>query len=298
MTRYTGTPVAHEVFNELDRHGLLLGLPRLAEEENPAYKQRLFDVMVHRADSTYMGLLNSITRELGYSFTDTLTITAIPDGDTYLADVPAVVFQDTKCYLYKDFSENDIVMTIDRFDSDGTAWTLGNLVSRINVSGYFTATLLNDLDPDLRAMTIFNQKSYETVPFEEIHGRGIEIHLKNRNLVPGTVSIRSANLVHRVGSQILMRQRGDFYIDYTTGTIYSVQAPGPGDTVRYQYFSGSITVQSTPVIIHNIQSADFQTKMFAQLLDGEGDTIDTLPTILGADIINELLSAYPVSWGR
>ena len=299
MSSYSGTPELHHVFNELDRHGLLLNLPRLEGEDNASYKQRLFDVMVHRADSSYLGLIYGVTRELGFELIDTLRIDVLKDGNgDPLVTHPAIVFLETKCYLYSDFAEGTLVASLDRFETNGDAWSLGDLVTQINNTGYYSATILNDLDPELRSMTIFNQRSFHIVPSEVISGSGIIIKLDHRSVVNNSVVISSNNLTNRVDAQVDMVNRGDFYIDHPNGIIYCARAPAPGDTVRYEYTDDEFIVQSSPVIIHNLQSEDFKTKMFEQVTDGEGDAVNGLPTVLGADIINELLSVYPTSWGK
>ena len=107
----------------------------------------------------------------------------------------------------------------------------------------------------------------------------------------------SDNLFNRVSSQTLLLEFGDYYIDLENGLVYSFVAPDPGSTIRYEYISDQLIAKSSPVIIHNIQSDDYQTKMFEQILDENGDTRNGLPTALGADIINELLSVRPITWG-
>lgn len=54
----------HHVWNFLDEFGLLLCCPRLTEETNARYKERLLDVFKHPAGANKMGLLNGIGREL------------------------------------------------------------------------------------------------------------------------------------------------------------------------------------------------------------------------------------------
>lgn len=68
------TPVPHAVFNEFDEQGLLLGLPRLSQEKNAAYKKRLFDVFVHKGGPTYRGLINAVTREVGLEIIEALKV--------------------------------------------------------------------------------------------------------------------------------------------------------------------------------------------------------------------------------
>jgi hypothetical protein len=292
------TPTPYSIFNEFDRFGELLGLTRLQGEDNAAYKRRLLDVLVHKADSTYIGLIYGITRELGLKILDVMRIIPILDsnGDPIVTQ-PAIVFRDTKCYLYSNYIDKTLSDTIDRFSVDSTAFTLSELADRINESGFFTATLEADGDPDTRAMTIFNQRSIIDVPSEDISEAGPKVVLSNQNLIQGTVAVRSANLVRRVASETAITQDGDYFVNLKNGIIISSVAPAPGAFIRYQYRQDNFLVQASPVIIHNLQSEDFKTKMFEQVLDGTGEAVNGLPTSLGADLINGLLSVYPSLWG-
>jgi len=58
-------PEVYNIWNCFDEFGLLLGLSRIPEEKNYDYKLRLLDVYVNPANSTYVGLRNGISRELG-----------------------------------------------------------------------------------------------------------------------------------------------------------------------------------------------------------------------------------------
>ena len=57
--------VPHPVWNFFDEFGLLLSTPRLGYESNEDYKLRLLDVFIHPSNTTKIGLLNGISRELG-----------------------------------------------------------------------------------------------------------------------------------------------------------------------------------------------------------------------------------------
>src|SRR3990167_9776541 len=88
-----GTPTAHEVFNQFDEFGLLLGLSRLSGEKNDVYKRRLMDVYVDKANSTYRGMINGITRELGLDITKSAKITVRRNEDnTPVGANPVVEF--------------------------------------------------------------------------------------------------------------------------------------------------------------------------------------------------------------
>lgn len=299
MATTTHIPVIHPVFNELDRFGLLLGLPRLEEERNAEYKQRLLDVMVNRAGSTYRGLINGITRELGLKITEPfiirpkLDVLGVPVGTN-----PAVVFQDTKCRIYSDYTdaEDGLYLTLDRYEVGSGAYTIQENLNQIEATGLFTCeTLLSDRMSD-RAMTIFNQSTITTVTSEELDTGGGRIKLRNRGLISNSLIVRSTNLRERVQAQTDLRKSGQYYVDMSEGILYATSAPAPGSAVRYQYRNDIYRVLASPVIIHNIQSSDFRSKMFDQVtLNGE--TTDGAVTPLGAELINELLSVFPTGWG-
>jgi hypothetical protein len=292
-------PQPHKVFNEFDQFGELLDLKRIQGEDNVQYKQRLLDVMVHRSDSTYLGLIYGITRELGLKILDVLEVLPAIDGngDT-LAAQPAIVFQDTHCYIYSDFDNNVIHTTLSRFDSTDNAYTMGTLVNKINATGIMSATLLPGADTNSRSMTIFNQQSIIDVTDLDISDAGVRIVLPHRNLIRGSVSIQSNSLLRQVNSEIEIVASGDYFIDRVNGMIVTSSAPSPGSIIRYKYRDDRFIVRSSPVIIHNLQSEDFKKKMFTQTTDSQGNTYSGAPTNLGADIINELLSVYPSLWGK
>jgi hypothetical protein len=294
MAKLTFTPEPHQVYNEFDNHGLLMSLGRLELERNAAYKRRLLDVYVHRASSTYIGLIHGITRELGLNLVKTLRVVPVVDGDGVpLLPFPAVVFEHTKCTLYSDYTDDDVLLELDRYDLDSDAWSLDGLVDQINATGYFTATLYSGVSGVTRSMTIFNQSSVNIVPSEDISGRGSRVKLDNENLVEGTVSVSSDNLTERVDTEIELVKSGQYVVDLEEGVILTTSVPSPGSAVRYSYRNDDFIVMSSPVIIHNLQSSDFRTKMFEEI---DEETLGR-PTTRGAFIINELLSVFPSSWG-
>lgn len=298
MATTTYTPESHFVFNELDRFGILLGLPRLEEERNAEYKQRLLDVMVNRAGSSYRGLINGITRELGLSIKEIFVLSPVRDTDGVpIAPNPAIVFQDTKCKIYTDFtdSENGLLSTIDRFEA-GPGYTIGNIIDRIEETGYFICSVILPDRLSDRSMTIFNQSTLITVTSEELDTGGSRIKLRNRGLVSTSIVVRSSSLIERVSSQNALRKSGQYYIDTEEGIIYCVSSPDNSSSIRYQYRNDTYRVLASPVIIHNIQSEDFRSKMFDQMVR-DGIITDGAPTPLGIELINELMSVFPTGFG-
>jgi len=303
MTTATSfTPVSHHVYNAFDEAGLLLGLPRLKDEQNPEYKQRLLDVFVHRANSTYTGLVNGITRELGLDFYDALTITCATDANgAYLLTNPGVTFKDNFCYLVSNMDPQNytIYLSIDRYDrTTSGAWTLKNLIDTINATPYFTATIATDADPYGRSMCVFNQTSYILVPYENISKAGTQIKLDNEDLIEGTVAVQSANLRERVSSQINLLYNGQYYLDLEAGMLYCVESPAAGSVIRYYYRENPMLFKASPVILNDLQSVNFQKKLFEQIVDELSVEHNGIPSVLGLDILNELYSVSSVFWNK
>jgi len=296
----TYTPEQWQVHNELDNMGLLLDLVRLSGEKNDAYKQRLFDVFVHRAGSDRLGLVYAITRELGLNMFQAMTITPVLDSDgDSLGSNPAIIFEETKCYVYSDYTDSTsgLAATIDRYDHDDGAYNYSELLTSIQATGYFSASIKSGVSSSTRSMTIYDQSSVELIVSEDLSTSGAVINLNHNKLFSDSVSVSSSNLVSRVDTQIELVRAGQYYIDYLNGIIYTTESPSPGSAIRYKYRNDDFKVWASPVIVHNLQSDDFKTKMFEQITDSDGDTINGAPKELGADFVNELLSITGISVG-
>ena len=72
----TLTPQPYNVWNAFDEQGLLLSLQRNPGEKNIPYKNRLLDVYANPGNSTYTGLVNGISRELGLQH-DQITVNTL-----------------------------------------------------------------------------------------------------------------------------------------------------------------------------------------------------------------------------
>lgn len=296
MTTTSYTPVVHHVYNELDRIGILLGLPRLTGERNAEYKLRLQDVFVHQANSSYNGLINGLTRELGLAIFEAIQFNIRTDPPA--TTKPAIIFSETKCYIHIDPTNAIPDLTIDRFDVNGDSFTLGDFVNTINAANLdIVATLCDGTDSEYRSMTIFNQSNVKLVPSEDLISTA-RIQLANKAIISNSIVLRSANLTERVTNSTLLRQSNQYYIDTENGIFYAGSIPADGSVIRYKYYIENYIALASPVIIHNLQSDDFKTKMFEQVLDSSGQFNNSLPTALGADLINELYTVYPSLLGR
>lgn len=287
------TPVVHKIFNEWDQHGITVGLERNYLESNADYKQRLLDVFVNRGGSTYRGMLNAITRELGLSFYDAMTVT-MSSGLTN----PAIVFDENLCKLMSDINPNNPVtyLEIDLADKTSDNYYLGGLIDTINATPYFSATISSEADEYDRSMRVYKQSNVTLVYSEELIS-GAKIKLDNENILANTVSIESDNLTQRVSSQADVNASGRYYINLETGTLYTYDSPMAGSLISYMYKTDPVTFKASPVIISNLQGDEYQKKLFYQATNELGVNFDSVPSIHGIDIISELYTLAGLYWG-
>jgi len=68
-------------------------------------------------------------------------------------------------------------------------------------------------------------------------------------------------------------------------------------TINYDYTSYPFLPVASPVIIHDINRDSFRVKMFEQIELEDGTSTHGISTEIGVDIINELMSVFPLYWG-
>jgi hypothetical protein len=292
-----GSIKPHRVFSELDSHGLTLGLPRLENEKNAEYKQRLLDVFVHRASSSYLGLIYGITRELGLKLRKELTI--VPN-DIAANPSASIVFKDTRCCIYQDHYNEAVLFEVDRSTLSGGAYTIAELISWIGQQKsdgqpIFTVTAFPGIDLSQRAMTIYQQDSTLTQAKEFLTGRGRTINLQNTGIIEGSEYINSRTLKKkRTSAGELLPS--EYRINYESGLFECGDELDGLAYIAYKYRNDELVVMSSPVIINNLQSTEFKKKMFEQVLQEDGKYENGIPTKFGADVINELLSVFPTTY--
>ena len=194
VTAAAGSVVTRTAFNQFDEFGLLLGLPRLKGELNSSYKRRLSNTMVDLANSTYRGLINAITRELGLELFNPIAIN--PKKDSYggfFAPDPLVKVDGVYIYLYSDYANDILDFRIDRFEPGGNYEHLFRLVDFINQSTYFEAHLLMPEHRFTRSMTIINQSNRVQILLEDLQA-STKFKLNNQHLIHGSVSFLGTNI--------------------------------------------------------------------------------------------------------
>ena len=86
--KYKQALIPHQVWNFFDEFGLLLNCPRINEEPNIEYKQRILDVFKNPSNSSKIGFINGIARELAIR---TILVWRDPTKDLELTDAMIVL---------------------------------------------------------------------------------------------------------------------------------------------------------------------------------------------------------------
>lgn len=285
--------------NQFDNHGALVSLSRLTGEKNAEYKRRIQDVWVNIANSSYRGLVNGITRELGLSINPAININPISNSDgSFVAPDPYIRFDGIWLYLYSDYANDILDWKIDRYQSGGNFEHLHRLVDQVNETSFFEASMIHGVNSRVRSMTIINQSNRESVKIERLQNSN-KFKLGKTRLVEGSVIFANRDVfLTEVDSENDVISTGKYFINYTTGVVTSYNVPTIADTVRYDYIVYPFQPVYSPIILHDINDDNFKVKMFQQILNDDQDAFDHgLPTELGVDIINELLSVHPLYWG-
>jgi len=291
------------IFNTFDEHGVLVGLERLRGEKNKDYKQRLMDVGVNRASSTYTGLMNGINRELGLTPYDTIEV--LVSGVIAEGAVPAVFVDHATITLYEDYATGVIDVEIEIYDKekDNYAHNISDVVIAINASTNFSCTLVDALREDDLSMTLVHQDSNVEV-FDELIPMSNRFFISNSDIITGTISFAESDIFYNrvTSSDPSLMVAGDFFVDNETGETVVKNTPSGSGTVSYKYrdvkTASPFTLVTSPVSIKDVNDDVFQNRMYDQFISPTGEEYSGLPKSEYVDIVREVLSKRALYWGK
>lgn len=261
----------------LDNAGLLLDVPRLADESLFDYKRRLIDAVRNRGNATIQGLNYSLSRQAGLPRTHVLTIEPLDNSEPFI--------EVTSKYLR--LKNGD---TVD-LEIDLYANTIGNIKLLIDASSTnYEVTYYDDDYADYSAKKLFYGDNLRS-QVEYLQDSELSI-LKHTYLK----DISFSSSVHRYSKSSLddVDDIYDYFIDYENGLVYTGQN-GIG-FVSYSYYEIPFKVFYTPVSFFPLNDKDINKIIMDTVLTDDGTEYKVLNS-KGADYINELLSVAPIHWG-
>lgn len=285
-------------FNQFDEFGDILSIKRAKNEDNVSFKRRLQNAASYLSNCSYRGLINGITRELGLSLFHAISINPKTNGSqSFIASDPYIKFDGAYLYLYSDYENSELACTIDRFQPGGNYEHLHSLVSLVNQTDSFEASILSGVDSYTKSMTILNQSNRENIRLEIIP-QSTKFRLNKKFISRGKCFFSNRRTFKtEVASENEVSSSGKYYIDYSKGIVTVYNTPIKNEYVRYEYTVYPFKAIASPVVLHDLNQETFKIKMFEQILQDDGTYVHGLPTELGIDIINELLSVTPMYFG-
>lgn len=299
-SEYTGTPTTKNIVNHFDLISDIVSLRRLDGESNIDFKQRIMDVAVHPSGGTYEGVINGITRELGYARELALTITLKTDstGDP-VARNPRVEILANKVLLYSDYRP-DGTQTIDKtiriYQPDDTGYFIDDLVTAINSSTCFTATLESSIRSNMHSTNLVRGNTDVYIIGDPISS-DLMTKLSNEYIVEGSVLFDESEffLTEVAGTP---SSDGEYRIDRINGKIYTYTIPQGNLGVTYHAASFPFKVDYSPIKIYTLQDDDFQYELFEHETLDSGEVANTLPNREGSEVYHQLFTDTKVFWGE
>ena len=295
---YTLTP--RSVANAFDFAGGLLSLPRISGERNIDYKNRLFDVAVHPGGPLYEGVINGIGRALGFIREKTLLIDLKlgSDGDALVPN-PRVDILANRIVLYSDWQSVD-TYTVDReirfYSPADEGYYLNGLADLINESSYFSASIYDGIRENMQSFLLVRGTSNKVVYRQPIRADNVTIFEYNR-IIEGTLWFEEKD-IFETEVETDPDADGEYYVDYTTGLVKSYNLPSGNNICGYKCAVFPMKVDSLPVQVFTLQDDDFKKELFVQETLGSGETINSLPTAEGAEILHQVYKEVKVFWGK
>lgn len=285
--------------NQFDELGNIIGLERILGEKNYNYKRRILDVFTNISNSSYRGLINGITRELGLSLFDCISINPKKNNSgAFLAADPYISINEAWIFLYSDYSNSKLDWSINRLTTGNNYEHINSLVNFINTTTNFEASILANVDGFTKSATLLNQTNRKYISFEFIPVSN-KFRLKNKHIVNNSIFFFDREVFRtQVSTEEEVNDIGKFYIDHKEGIVAVYSLPKTKSSVRYEYVIYPFNLIASPVILNNINNEYFKTELYQRIINEYGtDYINTINTELGVDIINELLSVSPHYWG-
>lgn len=296
-------PQTHNVVGSLDQIGQLVDLSRLDGERLDNYKHRVLDVYVNRANATYRGLINGITRELGMLQFDALTISA-KAGSAGLPESPRIVVDSTEVILYNkwdsptDFEEDKRINIFKRSGDTYNGFFIEDLISQINSSTYFSATIGVGVDPKTRSNNLIRTSSDNVVSSEFIPP-ATAFRFANQNIISGTLFFEEVEIFKTLkNTETEVVEPGDYFVNFTTGRVVVKTVPSGNGRVRYVSRNIPFVAPASPIFAVDFKDPKYKSEVFRQETLPGGETVEGIPRAEAVDIINELFSISFQYWGR
>lgn len=292
----------NEMGNHLDHFGGVLSLPRRFKERNNKYKSRILEASHRNRGSSYKGLVQSISLELGLDISKCIRVKKNLDADE--AQNAVFSIEEDRAVIYRQWIPIDsqrpgVQPEVEQEILLGDM-TVGKLVDWINTSGLFEAKTLSH-DEDL-AKNIMLTSSRQLV--QETLSPSESMSLKYRP-VTGTLLIDRASGLTKETSENDRELIGEFSIDYANKKLNPLFLPEKEVSVSYMSNLDEVVLEWASVRIVNLTSEGAQDIYFDQVEKNfyakeRHRLVNGLPTSEMFEILREVMNGqqFPQFWGE
>lgn len=292
MGTYTQTRIL--LPSGLDEVGLTLGLQRIEGESVANYRQRLLLEARDRSGPTQEQIIRGMARKVGEFDVPVFKITLILDAnDIPLAADPYIEVTSTVIRAYSDYASG--TLDFEHYLNDRTdGYFLKVIKASFDASTFFDLEVLD---------TSYEYKKSSHLRFGNTNGYVSREFLrtsKSNKLLEDNIKdiYPDIGVIFRneVASTALVLEEGDYYIDYVNGVIITYNTAA--GFIGYTYRDFPYTLHWQPVRMWPFNDSDKVYLINDTTLDDLGAEVNNKLNSQGAEIVNEILSVHPLSWGE
>jgi hypothetical protein len=300
MSEYSGKPEAKNILNSFDFIGDFVSTSRLEGETVPVFKQRLMDVSVHPGGPTYFGVINNLTRDFGYLRHKALTIDLTLDYiGAPIARNPRVDILSDRIVLYSDWRPNEtavVDLEIPIYNPDDSGYFLSDLITQINTSTCFSATIDPEARPNYHSSNLVRDTSDIVLSSDPIKADKRTI-LSAQNIVEDSIVFADPGVfVTLVASS--PTSAGEYSVDRVNGIIETFTIPTGNYVVTYHAGNFPMEIDYSPIKVYTLNDDDFKSQLFVQETLSSGEEVNGLPNTEGSEIMHQLFKETEVFWGK
>jgi len=298
-TEVSGKPERRQFRNQFDSHGAIVSLERLNGESNQDYKDRILDVSVHPGSPLYDGVVNNLTRAFGEKRLRAIEISLNTDvSGNYIAENPRVDLLANKVVLYSDWQPNGTAIidkSINIYNPTDEGYFLEDLVSEINSSTCFSASVYSGVRENLHSTNLIRNSSYKRIRGDLVESNN-RFSLTSNNIVQSSMFFDEQD-VFAVEVTGTPSASGEYNVDYTNGVVEVYSVPSGTAGVSYHYNIFPLVVDYSYIKIYTLQDDNFTRELY-NLEQVNGQEVKALPNTEGSEIIHQLYIETKHLWGE
>lgn len=290
----TYVPVKRLLPTGLDEIGLELGLQRLPNETLDNYKRRLALEAKQPNGPTQRDFINSAGRQVGIFDTPVFSIDLVLDGNGQpIAADPFIEITSTVFRAYDDYANDSVDIELNLFDKTN-GWFLRDIYNDLVASSYFDVTVL---DSSYTYKTSKNLKFSNSLEVKQEILRSSRSYKLEKGYIKDIYVEETDLFTTEVGSESAITERGEYFVDYTNGVIFTFDLMS--GSCQYEYRAFPMTLFYQPVRAWPLVDTDKNQRFYDVEIDHvSGAAEHRVLNSAGAVVYNEVLHTHPLSWGK